>query len=523
MKLLTHVGIWCTTLVLALTLADVGQAASKKKKPAKSTAAKNHILTDPDGQQYTLKRLAKKDLRYHKRADGSVRVLPYFLYQLAREDDDYLYVKEYLTPKDEAAPTPSPAVQPAEAVQPAPLPPVTLESVNRLTLTPFSDGLPTQGQWRNRFDIADMNGDGHLDIVHGPPRKGGGGPRIFLGDSAGHWLPWKDAVYPRAGYDYGAVAVADFNGDTSLDLALAVHLKGLTVLLGDGKGAFRLGAGPEVFEPDAATRFTSRALVAHDWNRDGKADLIALGEGPRPGGKGGGSFGTVVYLNQGSDQWRKQRLSAADNVFGDTLAAGDVNNDGQTDILTASLAFDNKKLVQYGGGDTAAAEIAALPPRAYTYAVALADVDQDQRDDVIVGALSQEGEQWSVPLTVLLSRADGTWPQVTLANSSSRNVISALAAGDIDGDKNTDITALDSDGLLRLFLGDGKGGFVEEQSAEVPSLGAGCRGYHLRLVDLNADSRAEIIASFASEPVVLSGQMGCAGNGRLQVWSPSVR
>ena len=124
-------------------------------------------------------------------------------------------------------------------------------------------------------------------------------------------------------------------------------------------------------------------------------------------------------------------MPAADNVFGDTLAAGDVNNDGQTDILTASLAFDNKKLVQYGGGDTAAAEIAALPPRAYTYAVALADVDQDQRDDVIVGALSQEGEQWSVPLTVLLSRADGTWPQVTLANSSSRNVISALAAGDM--------------------------------------------------------------------------------------------
>jgi hypothetical protein len=101
-------------------------------------------------------------------------------------------------------------------------------------------------------------------------------------------------------------------------------------------------------------------------------------------------------------------------------------------------------------------------------------------------------------------------------------VISALATGDIDGDKNTDVAALDSDGTLRLFLGDGKGGFVEEQSSEVPSLGAGCRGYHLRLVDLNADSRDEIIAAFASEPMVMSGQMGCAGNGRLQVWSPSV-
>jgi hypothetical protein len=184
-------------------------------------------------------------------------------------------------------------------------------------------------------------------------------------------------------------------------------------------------------------------------------------------------------------------LPAADNSFGDTLATGDVNNDGQTDILTASLVFENKKLVQYGGADTSPTEVAALPPCAYIYAVALADVDNDQRDDVIVGVLSQEGEQWQVPLMILRSRADGTWPHLILANSNSRNVISALAAGDIDGDTNTDVAALDSDGMLRLFLGDGQGRFAEEQSSEVQPLGTGCRGYHVRLVDLNADRRDE--------------------------------
>lgn len=521
MKLLTHTGFWSVTLVLALTMTAVGHAAPKKKTPTKPAATTTKILTDPDGQRYTLKRLRKKDIRYHKRADGSVRVLPYFLYQLAREDTEYLYVKEYIGPKDEAPP-PHPLSQQAETPQDAPLPSVALDIVNRVTLTPFSDGLPTQGQWRNRFDIADMNGDGHLDIVHGPPRKGGGGPRIFLGDSAGHWRPWKEASYPRASYDYGAVAVADFNGDAHLDLALAAHLKGLTLLLGDGNGSFRLGSGPDAFEPDPATRFTSRAVLAHDWNHDGKPDLIALGEGPRPGGKSGGSFGSVVYLNQGNNQWQKHVLPAAENSFGDTLATGDVNNDGQTDILTASLVFEDKTLVQYGGESPAPADLTALPPRAYIYAVALADVDNDHRDDLIVGALSQDGERWQAPLMVLLSRADRTWQRVTLANSNSRNVISALAAGDVDGDRNTDIAALDSDGGLRLFLGDGKGSFVEEQSPETQPLGAGCRGYHLRLVDLNADTRAEIVASFASEPVIMSAQPGCTGNGRLQVWTPVV-
>lgn len=521
MKSLIRVGLWSVTLVLVLTTV-VEPVEGKKKTPPKPPDTKTQIFTESDGQRYTLKRLRKKDIRYRKRPDGSVRVLPYFLYQLAREDNEYLYVKEYIAPKDEATTPPHPPSASTAAPQPTPVPSVVLGTVDRVTLTPFSDGLPTQGQWRNRFDIADMNGDGHLDIVHGPPRKGGGGPRIFLGDSAGHWRLWKEASYPRAGYDYGAVAVADFNGDTHLDLALAAHLKGLTVLLGDGHGAFQLGTKPEAFEPDAATRFTSRAVLAHDWNRDGKPDLIALGEGPRPGGKTGGSFGGVVYLNQGNNQWQKNVLPAEGNSFGDTLAVGDVNNDGHTDLLMSSLVFDNKKIVQYGGADPSSPEITALPSHAYTYAVALADVDNDHRDDLVVGALSQEGEQMSVPLMVLLARADSTWQHVTLANSSSRNVTSALAAGDIDGDKNTDIAALDSDGGLRLFLGDGKGGFVEEQSPEAPPFGAGCRGYHLRLVDLNADTRDEIVAAFASEPVIVSGQMGCSGNGRLQVWTSSL-
>ena len=52
---------------------------------------------------------------------------------------------------------------------------------------PFDAGLPHEGQWRNGFDIADMNGDGLLDIVHGPPRKGDRRPHVFLGDGKGNW------------------------------------------------------------------------------------------------------------------------------------------------------------------------------------------------------------------------------------------------------------------------------------------------------------------------------------------------
>ena len=87
---------------------------------------------------------------------------------------------------------------------------------------------------------ADMNGDGHPDIIHGPPRKApGAGPVIFLGDGKGSWSRWREARFPPLAYDYGDVQVGDFNGDGHQDLAFAVHLRSLIALLGDGKGGFR--------------------------------------------------------------------------------------------------------------------------------------------------------------------------------------------------------------------------------------------------------------------------------------------
>jgi hypothetical protein len=40
-----------------------------------------------------------------------------------------------------------------------------LKTSSTMKFEPFDEGLPRSGQWRYGFELVDMNGDGHLDIV----------------------------------------------------------------------------------------------------------------------------------------------------------------------------------------------------------------------------------------------------------------------------------------------------------------------------------------------------------------------
>jgi hypothetical protein len=504
---------------LCLAVALGGAALAQPPAAPADGAATVETRTDPDGR-YTVRKLFKKDIRYRKRPDGTVRVLPYFQYRLIGEDADSLYVKEYLASPDATAqpipPTP----------RPPPPPPIATGTVDRIRFSAFDAGLPTTGQWRNKFQIADLDRDGHPDIIHGPPRKSGReGPRVFLGDSAGHWRLWGEARYPRAAYDYGAIAVADFDADGHLDLALGAHLKGISVLAGQGAGRFRLAAQPADLETDPASHFTSRALLAHDWNRDGKPDLIALGEGPAPGGtRMIDSLGWTIYLNQGGWRWRKlTQNESPPRVFGDDLAVGDVNGDGAADLVTSSSVFGHRQVLHLGGAEikTVALELGAA--HSFINAVTMADFDGDGRDDIAVAYLALAGKARQPVIEVLRLGADGAWQRRAIYAPDGGAAVYALAAGDADGDGRQDLVAADEAGALRLFLGDGQNGFDQEQMPELAPLGAGCRGHDARLVDLDGDRRADLVAAFASEYSPFSGEPGCPGHGRLAAWKSEAK
>lgn len=555
-------------LLSAAVLAGTGLAAPQKAKPAKPTAAsKTTTATKPaaapqdaaalednvdlpaktsngpnppdgkwekdeQGRPYYLDKLDKTDGQFRRLGGKMVRTRWGIPIEVVKEDEKFFYYKVYKIEQEVKPESREPSAE--EVRQIVESYDVKVAPSRRLSFASFDQGLPRAGQWRNGFDIADMNKDGHPDIVHGPARKSMGGPSIFLNDGKGSWRRWSEAKFPQAPYDYGDAAAGDFDGDGNMDLALGVHLRGLLALTGDGKGTFTLySKGLDMQYPGKgsdASGFSSRAITVADWNRDGRTDILALGEGPRLNisssrGEGGApgsgqSFGPVVYLNQPDGTWsKKSQGNANDNVFGDSLVAADFNGDGRPDFLTSTSVMSFKGLLHLARADGGweMVEVPQVRPNAYVRAVAAADFDSDGKTDLALGYLSTE-LSWRTGVDVLLARDGGAWERRTLGVVDGRQGVTALAAGDLDGDGHPDLVGLTGEGLTWIFVGDGKGGFTREEAPEIPQYAGKCRGYHAEIADLDGDGRNDIVASFAGEGSPVYDPDFCPSGGGLVAW-----
>src|SRR4051812_16127447 len=190
------------SLGLCLSRAEAAAAKPKPKPAAPATPAPTPAavpdegpgfgpqppdgkwLKDKDGRQYFLETLAK-DGPFLRLNDRQIRTRWGITVDVVKEDDKFFYYKVYKSTGSFNTARPKPTQAEVETMVASYA--VNTPEAHRLSFTPFGQGLPTSGQWRNGFDIADMNGDGHPDIVHGPARKSLGNPAVFLGDGKGHW------------------------------------------------------------------------------------------------------------------------------------------------------------------------------------------------------------------------------------------------------------------------------------------------------------------------------------------------
>ncbi len=550
---------WVTIGAVSLIwLPAVGaQTAGEASETAADAAAQEQtvdesydwIMDEQRGRQYRVERIPRVEKTFRWVSETEVRFPGGATFEVVEEEEEWFHVKVYeRLPNKVPANTPpaGPSEEKVAAVEAAYA--TDIESVNTLSFQSFDKGLPRTGQWRNSFDVADMNGDGHLDIVFGPARKGRAHPNIFLGDSAGNWQTWNDVRYAPAPYDYGAVQVGDLDGDGHLDMVFGIHLRGMFVARSDGKGGFEpWSEGIEIDMPGAggdATSFSSRALKLVDWDGDGKLDIVALGEGPKglktqKNKKGGQNQlintarGFLVYLNNGDGTWKVHAQERGDNQranFGDNFAIDDLDGDGHWDLATVTRQLGSK-LVLAETDDTTITyrQVEAVRPKAFVDAVEFADVDRDGHKDLILSYRNRELETWRSGIDILFyEKEGGEFRAETLYSIDGRTNFGALATGNLNNDGRLDIVAGDNEGNIWVFLSKEKEGFVLENAEELSQKRDGCRAFDISLIDLDKDSVDEMIVSFAGEPTGYPGfpnlsKPGCVREGAVRAWKVTAK
>jgi len=229
-------------------------------------------------------------------------------------------------------------------------------------------------------DVADVNGDGHPDLVVANYCQNiecvNGGVGVLLGNADGTFQT--PVSYSSGGSGANSVAIGDVNGDGHPDLLVANSSTGsVGVLLGNGDGTFQTAVTYDSLAP--------YSVAIGDVNGDGKPDLVVANGGFNSVsvllGKGDGTFQPAVTYYEGGDG----ALS---------VAIGDVNGDGKLDLVVANNCAFGKHgddcthgsvSVLLGKGDgTFQAPVIFNSGGVQAESVAIMDVNSDGRPDLLV-------------------------------------------------------------------------------------------------------------------------------------------
>jgi FG-GAP-like repeat len=335
------------------------------------------------------------------------------------------------------------------------------------------------GKEPNSVEIADLNGDGKLDLV--VANRADNNVTILLGNGKGKFAQAKGSPFP-AGNTPNDICFGDFNGDRKPDLAIAnTDEKYLTILLGDGKGGFISAPGSPV---TVLSRPHTHGVAAGDFNKDGKLDLVTDSWGDNKvtvvfGDGLGGFAGPGTQFAVGKRPYQRVRVA-------------DVNLDGNADIITTNSEGDNVTvLLGDGKGGFNEAVGSPFPSGKTPFALAIGDLNGDGKPDLAIANWAGQPEKGKGEgATIMLG--DGRGGFKTLAGSPfpTGDGPNRIAIGDIDGDGVPDVAVSNYTSNNVTVLRGAKITFTRTTTIPI-----GRHPEGIALGDLNGDGKADIVVT----------------------------